>query len=219
MKKNVIKVIVGAAAAAMIYMVPVQAEEAPASAEVVYTTDYLNVRDEPSLDSEVLFVLEPNTPLYRVDEGDDFDAVTIENQIFYLSNDYLRDFKYSDSDLRALAAIIYEEAGNQCLAGQQAVGIVVMNRVRSKSFPSTVHDVLWQSGQFFNPSCTGFYNSCLAAYDKGTIPSSCIDAAAYALSGNTSIEYNGQLLDLSNIYYFSRYRSDCKIIIQDHQFA
>ena len=220
MKRKTLKMLIGAAAAMMIHSVSVKAEEIPTPADVVYTTDYLNVRDEPSLDSNVLFVLTPDTPVYRIEEGKDFDTFTIENQIFYLNNEYLRDdFEYSESDIRLLASIVYEEAGNQCIAGQQAVGIVVMNRVRSNSFPSSIYDVLWQEGQFFNPDFIGFYNRCLAAYDNGTIPQSCIDAAKYALSGNTSVEYNGQILDLSNILFFSRYRTDCKIKIQDHQFA
>lgn len=223
MKRKILKTLICAAAAMMIHSVSVEAEEAPTPADVVFTTDYLNVRDEPSLDSNVLFVLAPNTPVYRVEEGDEFDVVTIENQIFYLNNEYLRDFEYhkiySESDLRLLSAIIYEEAGNQCVAGQQAVGIVVMNRVRSTQFPSSIYDVLWQQGQFFNPNFISFYNRCLAAYDNGSIPQSCIDAAKYALSCNTSVEYNGQILDLSNILFFSRYRADCKIKIQDHQFA
>ena len=222
MKRKMLKMIICAAAALMIHTTPVNAEEAPTPADVVYTTDYLNVRDEPSLDSKVLFVLAPNIPVYRIKEGEEFDTVTIENQIFYLSNDYLKNFEYyeySESDIRLLASIIYEEAGNQCIAGQQAIGIVVMNRIKSNKFPSNIHDVLWQSGQFFNPNCISFYNRCLTAYDNGTVPRSCIDAAKYALSGNTSVVYNGKTLDLSNIFYFSRYRSDCKIIIQDHQFA
>ena len=220
--KNLIRVLIGAAAAVLIYSVPVKAEEAPVPAEIVYTTDYLNARKEPSTDSEVLCILEPSTPVCRIEKGEEFDKVIIENQICYLKNEYLREKVrqgYSESDLRLLSAIIYEEAGNQCLAGKQAVGIVVMNRVRSDKFPSNIYDVLWQRDQFFNPGCISFYNKCLAAYDNGTIPQSCIDAAAYVLDGNTTVEHNGQTIDLSNILYFSRYRSDCKIKIQDHQFA
>ena len=51
---------------------------------------------------------------------------------------------YSDSDLKRMAAIIYCEAGNQSYAGKLAVGIVVMNRKRSSSFPNTVSGVLKQ---------------------------------------------------------------------------
>lgn len=61
---------------------------------------------------------------------------------------------YSDSDLKRMAAIIYCEAGNQSYAGKLAVGIVVMNRKRSSSFPNTVSGVLKQRRQF-TPVATG----------------------------------------------------------------
>ena len=47
-----------------------------------------------------------------------------------------------------LAALIYCEAGNQPYEGQVAVGAVVMNRVRSGSYPNTISEVIYQSGQF-----------------------------------------------------------------------
>lgn len=55
---------------------------------------------------------------------------------------------YTDNDLKYMAAIIYCEAGNQCYAGKIAVGCVVMNRVKSSSFPNTVLKVIKQRGQF-----------------------------------------------------------------------
>lgn len=118
-----------------------------------------------------------------------------------------------------MSAIIFLEAGNQCLEGQQAVGLVIMNRIRSDKYPNILYDVLWQPGQFFNPSCKSFWYSCLEKYDKGEIPQSCIDAAIYALQDNTFIYYNNKLIDFSNYLFFARYRRDCKIQIQDHQFS
>lgn len=56
--------------------------------------------------------------------------------------------RYNSSDLRMLSSIIYSESGNQVYAGKKAVGIVVMNRVRSTLFPNTVSGVVYQSGQF-----------------------------------------------------------------------
>ena len=46
-------------------------------------------------------------------------------------------------DVTLLAAIIQCEAGNEVYEGQLAVGAVVMNRVRSGGYPSTVHDVIF----------------------------------------------------------------------------
>lgn len=121
------------------------------------------------------------------------------------------------SDLKYLAAIVYCESGNQCMAGQQAVAIVVMNRVRSDSFPNDIYSVLYQSGQF-TPTLNGSLNKGLSMYDNGTLPQSCIDAANYALAGNISVTYNDEIRDISDYYFFGRYRNNCRWQIQDHQF-
>ena len=121
------------------------------------------------------------------------------------------------SDLKYLAAIVYCESGNQCMAGQQAVAIVVMNRVRSGNFPNDIYSVLYQSGQFI-PALSGSLNKGLSMYDNGTLPQSCIDAANYALAGNTSVTYNDETRDISDYYFFGRYRNNCRWQIQDHQF-
>ncbi len=83
---------------------------------------------------------------------------------------------YSDLDL--LAAIIYCEAGNQCYDGKVAVGAVVMNRVKSSSFPNTVAEVLDQAGQF-SPASSGRLQNAIA----NGIPSECYSAAQDALNG------------------------------------
>ena len=61
-----------------------------------------------------------------------------------------------------LAALIYCEAGNQPYEGQVAVGAVVMNRVRSGSYPNTISEVIYQSGQF-GPAMTGWLDTVLAS--------------------------------------------------------
>ena len=121
------------------------------------------------------------------------------------------------SDLKYLAAIVYCESGNQCMAGQQAVAIVVMNRVRSGNFPNDIYSVLYQSRQF-TPASSGSLNKGLSMYDNGTLPQSCIDAANYAFAGNTSVTYNDETRDISDYYFFGRYRNNCRWQIQDHQF-
>lgn len=47
-----------------------------------------------------------------------------------------------------LASLIFCEAGNQPYEGQVAVGAVVMNRINSSSYPDTMEEVIYQSGQF-----------------------------------------------------------------------
>lgn len=82
------------------------------------------------------------------------------------------------SDLNLLAALIYCEAGSTSYDGMVAVGAVVMNRVASGSFPSTIYDVIYQSGQF-TPASSGALASALA----NGVPSSCYTAAQAALNG------------------------------------
>jgi len=52
------------------------------------------------------------------------------------------------SDMELLAGIIWQEARGESDRGQQAVGEVVMNRVRSPRFPDSIAAVYAQRGQF-----------------------------------------------------------------------
>ena len=87
----------------------------------------------------------------------------------------------SSSDLDLLAALIYCEAGNQPMEGKIAVGQVVMNRVASGSFANSIHDVIYESGQF-----TPAYSGQLAGV-IGSAPSDCYDAALAAMNGEGTV--------------------------------
>ena len=52
------------------------------------------------------------------------------------------------SNVNLLARLIYGEARGEPYTGQVAVGAVVMNRVKSSSFPNTISGVIYQSGAF-----------------------------------------------------------------------
>ena len=52
------------------------------------------------------------------------------------------------SNVNLLARVIYGEARGEPYTGQVAVGAVVMNRVKSSSFPNTIAGVVYQSGAF-----------------------------------------------------------------------
>ena len=89
----------------------------------------------------------------------------------------------SVDDVTLLAALIQCEAGNECYEGQLAVGAVVMNRVKSGSYPGSISGVIYQSGQF-PPAGSG---SVAAIASRGP-KSSCVQAAQEAINGmdNTS---------------------------------
>lgn len=55
---------------------------------------------------------------------------------------------YTSKDLDLLAHLIYGEARGESYTGQVAVGAVVMNRIKSSSFPNTMSGVIYQSYAF-----------------------------------------------------------------------
>lgn len=87
------------------------------------------------------------------------------------------------AERRLLAALIFCEAGNQPYEGQVAVGAVVMNRVKSGSYPDTIEEVIYQSGQF-TPAMTGWLDSVLA---DGGYTDSAMQAAEDALAGSNPV--------------------------------
>ena len=54
----------------------------------------------------------------------------------------------NSNDLNLLARLVYGEARGEPYTGQVAVAAVVLNRVKSSSFPNTVAGVIYQSGAF-----------------------------------------------------------------------
>ena len=54
----------------------------------------------------------------------------------------------SSSDVNLLSRLVYAEARGETYSGQVAVAAVVLNRVKSSSFPNTVAGVIYQSGAF-----------------------------------------------------------------------
>lgn len=54
----------------------------------------------------------------------------------------------NSNNVNLLARLIYGEARGEPYTGQVAVGAVVMNRVKSSSFPNSISGVVYQSGAF-----------------------------------------------------------------------
>lgn len=55
---------------------------------------------------------------------------------------------YSDSDIQVMARAINGEARGEPYEGQVAVGAVILNRVKSESFPNTIAGVIYQPQAF-----------------------------------------------------------------------
>jgi spore germination cell wall hydrolase CwlJ-like protein len=60
-----------------------------------------------------------------------------------------------DPELECMAKVVHHEAGNQSRRGQLAVAQIIMNRIESGRFASTICGVANQPGQFFR---TASYN-------------------------------------------------------------
>lgn len=86
-------------------------------------------------------------------------------------------------DVKLLATLIYCEAGGESYDGKLAVGSVVMNRLRSGAYPSTISGVIYASGQF-TPALNG---KVARVYYNETVPDSCYEAANQVLAGYSNV--------------------------------
>ena len=76
-----------------------------------------------------------------------------------------------------LARVVYAESNTETLEGQIAVAQVVLNRVRSESFPDTVSEVIYQERQFSTAPILGSvvpnetnYEAVDAAFETEIVP-------------------------------------------------
>lgn len=101
-----------------------------------------------------------------------------------LNTDLLAQSDYQAEQRQCMAEAIYYEARSEPLAGQKAVGEVVMNRVASKHFPASVCGVVYQgaersTGCQFSFTCDGS----LDAAPKGKAWERSHSLAAHMLTG------------------------------------
>lgn len=117
---------------------------------------------------------------------------------------------YNSNDSYLLARCIYGEARGEPYVGQVAVGAVILNRVKSASFPNTVSGVIYQSGAF----------TCVSDGQINLTPdSNAISAAKDALSGwdptNGCLYYYNPRTATSK-WIWSR---EVRLVIGEHNFC
>ncbi|MBO4376257.1 MAG: cell wall hydrolase [Lachnospiraceae bacterium] len=95
----------------------------------------------------------------------------------------ISEVSFAEGDRYLLASLIYCEAGGEPYAGQVAVGAVVINRVLSPVFPSTVAGVIYSPKQF-SPVLSGRLEVVMAS---GKATASCFKAADEAMAGGTNV--------------------------------
>ncbi len=183
---------------------------------VTVDADVLNIRKEPNANSGIYATLKEDEELDVIDiVNDDWISVEYKGEVGYVSADYVTIDYHIDAgetmevvkereriakeekkksyiaqgqmmaagdDLKLLGALIQCEAGNQPEDGQLAVGAVVMNRVKSPAYPDTISGVIFASGQF----TPAFNGRLIKVYEKG-VKQSCLDAAARAIAGDSSV--------------------------------
>ena len=89
----------------------------------------------------------------------------------------------SDEDYDTLLHIVEAEAGTEDVKGRILVANVIMNRVKSGSYPNSIEEVIYQSGQF-GPAATGWLNRVRSS--KG-YSQTALQAAVDALNGSNPI--------------------------------
>lgn len=87
---------------------------------------------------------------------------------------------YTEEEYKLLAKIVQVEAGYEGYEGQLAVANVILNRVKSNKFPSTIKEVIY-SGKQFPPAHNGLL-------DKATPNKSVLKATRDAMHGKNNIE-------------------------------
>ena len=107
-------------------------------------------------------------------------ALSLESQA--MGSRDLSELTFASGDLDMMAAMIECEAGGESYTGKVAVGAVILNRVRSPRFPSSVIEVLMQNRQFA-PVASGRFSLVLA---RGA-NESCYQAARDAMSGASPV--------------------------------
>lgn len=128
---------------------------------------------------------------------------------------------YTKAELRLMSAIIFCEAGSESYTGKVAVGIVVMNRVRSKKYPNTVKGVIYQKYQF-SPVRSGALDKALKLYDEGKFTmknhKDSIKAAKKVLNGCTTVKVKGKNVNMKSYLFFSVQLSGSRLKIGNHKF-
>lgn len=95
-------------------------------------------------------------------------------------------YSASEDEVKALATLIYCEAGNQGAEGQLAVGAVVMNRIRDSRFgQGDIMSVIRASGQF-SPVTSGRFDLMLTD-GADSVTESCYNAARRAIAGESNV--------------------------------
>lgn len=120
----------------------------------------------------------------------------------------------TDDELDLLERLVRAEAGSEPLEGQIAVAAVVINRVLSPLFPSTVGGVIMQDGQF-TPVANGTINMPATATAKVAVARA---LAGQDPTGGAVFFANLRLAESATVDMFAN-RLEATVVIGEHTFA
>lgn len=93
-----------------------------------------------------------------------------------------RGFSFTESEMKLFAAVVQMEAGGESFEGKVAVANVVLNRIQTGTWGSSLSAVIYSPGQF-----TGANTGLLQSYIDNGPAQSCYDAVISACNGNNNI--------------------------------
>lgn len=152
---------------------------------------------------------------YAVPVNDLMKANNASSSILYVGqNLVIPNATISAADKDLMARLVRAEAVGEPYAGKVAVATVILNRVKSPNFPSTVRDVIYQidSGHYaFTPVQNGTINQPADAESKRAVN----EAIAFSGQGNGSLYFYNPKTAKSS-WILSR---QVTVTIGNHRFA
>ena len=193
----------------------VQAADYQVGSYIVCNTD-TRLFTLPDCNEGVVAEISKNSVCTIVENDDIYTLVSCDGVTGYLYQEYIgydeaiiaayqAELLARSEEVRLLAALIQCEAGGEPIEGQIAVGSVVMNRVKSPSYPNTIADVIHAPGQF-TPAGSGKVAELMAS---NNIKDCCREAAKAAFQGMDMV---------GGLTHFRRAGSKEGIIIGNHVF-
>lgn len=117
-----------------------------------------------------------DTTIHRLKELNNLTTEIIHaDQVLIVPADTLKEYpvgvSLTDKEVKWIAQMIHAEARGEPYIGQVAVGAVIINRLKSRKFPNTVYEVLFQenafqpirNGTFFTTASDQAYRAALEA--------------------------------------------------------
>jgi uncharacterized protein YgiM (DUF1202 family) len=126
----------------------------------LYTTDRVNLRKEPTTNSDIILTLDKRTEVRMITSSDKWVKVLYGDTFGYLYKDYVTDVKpftskenrwgieLTDDEIDLLAKIVWTEARSQSDDGEVAVCEVIFNRMVALQYPDTLIGVLSDGDAF-----------------------------------------------------------------------